>query len=187
MKCLTERAIELMWPGVPVTACASNCPAGLNTPAERSPASRTTVENATRIMVRACSSTTAISRSHITWLRIFWKSLFMMPAASYVSLQNEVAVRGDLAFEGRRHEGRRLVLDDHGRPRERGADLHGVAPDDRRGDELANLAIEYRLGALDRCGADRAGRLRWLGCFVLALADQHQHPGQRLDTEVRDR
>jgi hypothetical protein len=66
MNCFTERAIELMCPGVPVTACASSCPAGLNTPAERSPASRTTVLNATRIMVRACSSTTAISRSHIT-------------------------------------------------------------------------------------------------------------------------
>ena len=25
-KCLTDRAMELMWPGVPVTACASNSP-----------------------------------------------------------------------------------------------------------------------------------------------------------------
>ncbi len=66
MNCFTERAIELMCPGVPVTACARSCPDGLNTPAERSPASRTTVLNATRIMVRACSSTTAIKRSHIT-------------------------------------------------------------------------------------------------------------------------
>ena len=62
----TEAAMELMWPGVPVTAWASIRPCGSNTPAERSPASRVEVEKALRTNVRACSSTTAMSRCHIT-------------------------------------------------------------------------------------------------------------------------
>ena len=41
MKCFTDSAIELTWPGVPVTACASMRPFKSNTPAERSPHSRT--------------------------------------------------------------------------------------------------------------------------------------------------
>src|SRR4030081_148871 len=62
---MTAFAIELTWPGVPVTACASIRPSRSNTPAERSPASRTEVEKAVRIMVCACSSTTAMSRLHM--------------------------------------------------------------------------------------------------------------------------
>ena len=58
--------MELTWPGVPVTACASISPRALKTPALRSPASRTTVEKATRMSVRACSSTSEIRRSHMT-------------------------------------------------------------------------------------------------------------------------
>ena len=42
-------AIELMWPGVPVTACAIMLPRRSKTPAERSPDSRTTVVNDVRI------------------------------------------------------------------------------------------------------------------------------------------
>ena len=41
MKCLTDSAIELTWPGVPVTACASMRPVRSKMPADRSPASRT--------------------------------------------------------------------------------------------------------------------------------------------------
>ena len=63
MKCFTDSAIELTWPGVPVTACASIRPLRSNTPAERSPHSRTIGENAVRISTCACSSTTAISGS----------------------------------------------------------------------------------------------------------------------------
>ncbi len=57
--------MELTWPGVPVTAWASMRPSVSNTPAERSPASRTEVENAVRTKVCACSSTTAMSRLHM--------------------------------------------------------------------------------------------------------------------------
>ena len=65
MKCFTDSAIELTWPGVPVTACASMRPCRSNTPAERSPHSRTIGENAVRISTCACSSTTAMSRFHM--------------------------------------------------------------------------------------------------------------------------
>ena len=47
----TEAAMALTCPGVPVTAWASISPWVLNTPADRSPASRTTVEKAVRIKV----------------------------------------------------------------------------------------------------------------------------------------
>src|SRR6266851_7887723 len=57
--------MELTCPGVPVTAWASMRPSASNTPAERSPASRTDVENAVRTKVCACSSTTAMSRLHM--------------------------------------------------------------------------------------------------------------------------
>ena len=65
MKCLTNSAMELTWPGVPVTACASMRPFASKMPADRSPASRTIEENAVRSSVCACSSTTAISRFHM--------------------------------------------------------------------------------------------------------------------------
>src|SRR6476620_3031380 len=55
-------AIELMWPGVPVTAWAIMLPRRSKTPAERSPDSRTTVVKLVRIKAAACSLTTAISR-----------------------------------------------------------------------------------------------------------------------------
>lgn len=55
-------AIALMCPGVPVTACAIIFPRVSNTPAERSPDSRTMVVNEVRISAAACSLTTAISR-----------------------------------------------------------------------------------------------------------------------------
>ena len=61
----TEAAIAFTWPGVPVTAWASMRPERSKTPAERSPASRTGVENAVRTSVRACSSTTDSSRLHM--------------------------------------------------------------------------------------------------------------------------
>ena len=65
---MTARAIELTCPGVPVTACASMRPSRSNTPAERSPASRTEVLKAVRSIVCACSSTTAIRRLHMIWV-----------------------------------------------------------------------------------------------------------------------
>ena len=67
MKLPTAAAIAFTWPGVPVTACASILPCRSNTPADRSPDSRTEGEKAVRTSVSACSSTTAIRRFHITW------------------------------------------------------------------------------------------------------------------------
>src|SRR5262245_20035678 len=98
-----------------------------------------------------------------------------------------MAVRIDAAFEGRWHECRGLIHDDHGWPAERRAFLHGIAPYHRGSDELPDLAVEYRLAPLDRRGACCGSGERRLWRSLLALADQHQHPGQRLDSEVRDR
>ncbi|MEY9766647.1 hypothetical protein ABH988_007432 [Bradyrhizobium ottawaense] len=50
---------------MPVTACASIRPLRSNTPAERSPHSRTIGLKAVRSSTWACSSTTAISRCHM--------------------------------------------------------------------------------------------------------------------------
>ena len=72
---MTAAAIELTWPGVPVTACASMLPSRSNTPADRSPASRTGVEKAVRTRVCACSSTTAISRDHMICMWICDKAV----------------------------------------------------------------------------------------------------------------
>ena len=67
---LISEAIELTWPGVPVTACASIRPLRSKTPAERSPHSRTMELKAVRISACACSSTTEIRRFHMICMRI---------------------------------------------------------------------------------------------------------------------
>jgi hypothetical protein len=74
----TEAAMALTWPGVPVTAWASMRPSRSNTPAERSPASRTEVEKAVRIRVWACSSTTEISRFHMICMWICSRAEFLL-------------------------------------------------------------------------------------------------------------
>jgi hypothetical protein len=56
------RAMELMCPGVPVTAWATIQPRRSKTPADRSPASRTMDVNEVRMRAAACSLTTPISR-----------------------------------------------------------------------------------------------------------------------------
>ena len=61
-KCFMASAMELMWPGVPVTACATMKPRRSKTPAERSPASRTMEVNDVRMRAAACSLTTPTSR-----------------------------------------------------------------------------------------------------------------------------
>src|SRR5919108_117044 len=61
-KCRTARAMVLIWPGVPVTACASILPSGSKIPAERSPALRTTVVKEAFMRAVACSLTMEIKR-----------------------------------------------------------------------------------------------------------------------------
>ena len=60
--CFIASAIELMCPGVPVTACATMKPRRSKTPAERSPASRTIDVNEVRMSAAACSLTTPMRR-----------------------------------------------------------------------------------------------------------------------------
>src|SRR5271163_1349468 len=53
-------------------------PSRSNTPADRSPASRTVVENAVRTKVCACSSTTAINRLHMICMWICDNAVFAL-------------------------------------------------------------------------------------------------------------
>ena len=61
-KCFIASAMELMCPGVPVTAWATMKPRRSKTPAERSPASRTMEVKEVRTSAAACSLTTPMSR-----------------------------------------------------------------------------------------------------------------------------
>src|SRR3954469_23880536 len=94
-------AIELMWPGVPVTAWAIMLPRRSKTPAERSPDSRTTVVNEVRISAAACSLTTAIRRFQRTSRVIESMAIFAPLAVGAPGLESrrgayghEVRVRG---------------------------------------------------------------------------------------------
>ena len=120
MKCLTDSAIELTWPGVPVTACASIRPCGSKTPAERSPASRTIGENAVRSSTCACSSTTAISRFHMIWRCDIAAVLGLHSCAcAALSRQDQRAAGIDDSPSNRaEHERRRALLGDDRRARE---------------------------------------------------------------------
>ena len=69
-KCRTPVAIALMWPGVPVSDCATMKPRESKTPHARSSDSRTTVENAVRISAACCSFTIDTSRFASTSTRI---------------------------------------------------------------------------------------------------------------------
>src|SRR5881296_455033 len=98
-----------------------------------------------------------------------------------------MTVRIDAAREGGGHEGCGLILDDHSWSAKGRASLHGVAPDHCGSDELPKLAVEHRLRPFDRSGAGCSNGARRLWLSLLALADEHEHPGQRLDAKVRDR
>src|SRR6185312_10842938 len=112
----TAFAIEFTWPGVPVTACASMRPWRSNTPADRSPASRTEVLNAVRIMVCACSSTTAIKRFHMIWVWICASAALGRATMSGVPTgEFNIAKAVDNGVEGRRDDGGGVVLGDDGR------------------------------------------------------------------------
>src|SRR4051812_15244282 len=77
-----------------------------NTPAERSPASRTEVENAVRSIVCACSSTTAIRRLHMIWVWICANAAFGRATMAFIlSLraryeQRHCEERSDEAIQG---------------------------------------------------------------------------------------
>src|SRR5216684_7304613 len=101
-KCLTALAIELTWPGVPVTAWASMRPSASKTPAERSPASRTEVEKVVRTRVCACSSTTAMRRDHMICMWICARAEF----ALLITVMREANPRGGREQHGRVTHGR---------------------------------------------------------------------------------
>src|SRR4051812_24332532 len=110
-------AIELMWPGVPVTDCAIMFPAGSNTPADRSSDSRTIVVNDVRISAVACSLQIEIRRFQNTSSTIASSSGAALTVMRHPDDEvRELVDRSD----GRRpeHGGRLAFLDDR-RPRDR--------------------------------------------------------------------
>src|SRR5262245_51310429 len=141
MKCLTDSAIELTWPGVPVTACASIRPFRSKTPAERSPHSRTIGLNAVRNKTCACSSTTAISRCHM-----IWRSIRFAPFESLISCRlpfhDNAAGAVDMGVKARRHERGCFVFRDHGRTCDGRPRHHLVAAVQRNLHDVPRAAVE---------------------------------------------
>ena len=95
MKCWTASAMELTWPGVPVTAWASIRPLRSNTPAERSPHSRTIGLNAVLSNVCACSldDRDQAVPHHLPGYDIESVSLRHRPTPSNPSFQHDIASR----------------------------------------------------------------------------------------------
>src|SRR5262245_31862163 len=180
MKCLTDSAIELTWPGVPVTACASMRPCASKMPAERSPASRTIDEKAVRSRVCACSSTTASRRFHMICRSMSFGTLHMLGSSVCLRARRQdqslASIDGDV--EARRHVGRRAFLNDQRGPvnvhaRQQRAtleNLHDLAP--------AKAHIEYGTRAdRRRRRPPRNGRE---ACRQFALGGGEHHPAHDL-------
>src|SRR6185436_19520133 len=145
MKCLTDSAIELTWPGVPVTAWASMRPSRSNTPAERSPHSRTIGLKAVRIRVCACSSTTAIRRFHMICRSIRPTLLdWLMLPSRVLAVHDDTAGGIDMRGKTGRNVGRGLVFRDDRRPREGAARRQGLTAIDRDLGGAADAAVEHR-------------------------------------------
>src|SRR3954470_12243801 len=184
MKCLTDSAIELTWPGVPVTACASMRAYKSNTPAERSPHSRTIGLKAVRSSTWACSSTTAISRCHMICRSIrlvAWDWLI----SGRLPFHDDAAGTIDMRVEAVGDEGRGLVLGDHGRAGDGGPGGHLLAAIERDLDEVPGAAVielAVPCGLAGRLARDRRDRSR-----IARLGRDQHRPAQHLDRRARDR
>src|ERR1043165_9652689 len=162
-KCLPDSAIELTWPGVPVTAWASMRPSRSNTPAERSPHSRTIGLKAVRIRICACSTTTAISRFHVLCRSIRPTLLdWLMLSSRVLAVHDDTAGGIDMRGKTGRNVGRGLVFGDDRRPRKGAARRQGLAAIDRHLCGAAAAAVEHRPLA-DRLGRRHGGRRALLG------------------------
>src|SRR6266851_551672 len=176
--------MELTWPGVPVTAWASMRPSRSNTPAERSPHSRTIGLKAVRIRVCACSSTTAISRFHMICRSIRPTLLdWLIEGSSRVlAIHDDTAGCIDMRGKTGGNIGRGFVLGDDRRPGEDTAQWQRFAAVDRHVGRAATAAVEYRPLAErlwrrhDRC---RALQRRQLG-----LGRDLDRPTQDLDRGI---
>src|SRR5487761_171622 len=107
-KCFIDVASEFMWPGVPVTACASIRPLASKTAAERSPDSRTTEVNEVLISAAACSLATPINR----FQRI---SRLIGSICSSIDFNPDIAMPVDRAAPADADDRRRLRLLQDGR------------------------------------------------------------------------
>ena len=97
-----------------------------------------------------------------------------------------MTVGADPAVEALRHESRRLVLDDDGRPVEAGAGHEVRATDDIGLHAAPQGGIEDAAPRVDRRCRRRSLVHGELGLEPGRGASQHQRPGERLDSEVGD-
>src|SRR5580704_11403777 len=103
-------ASELMWPGVPVMACATMRASASNSAVARSPASRTTGLKAMRCSARACSLTVLIRLPHM-----IPRSMPSTSDLPMLSLGLEATVRMHAQAPAAEHEDRSLALLDDDR------------------------------------------------------------------------
>src|SRR6266849_8896722 len=173
-------AIELMWPGVPVTAWATISPRRSKTPAERSPASRTIDVNEVRWSASACSLTTPMSRfqqtSSVTGSKFMAR---LTPRASRLDHQRETRV--DAATSARADDRGRLALLDDGRSRELRAGRERVPVVDRRVHVRLGLGEPRAPRALQRAAYAAAGWCRRLHRHPRRRARRGDAPVQRLE------
>src|SRR6185369_15678094 len=101
-----------------------------NTPAERSPHSRTIGLKAVRSSTWACSSTTAISRCHMICRSIRLVGLDWLMSGR-LPFHDDAAGTIDMRIEAVGDEGRGLVLRDDGRAGDHGARCHLLAAIER--------------------------------------------------------
>src|SRR6185437_2723011 len=184
---MTAFAIELTWPGVPVTACASMRPWRSKTPADRSPASRTDVENAVRNMVCACSSTTAISRFHMIWVWICASAALgrATMTSNLAAGERNIAELVELRLEQRTDDSGGVVLGNHCRAGNLYARRQIAPPIDRHVLEFAALRIEQRT-VRARLRFARLYRHRFCELALRRRAHRH-HPAQDLDVDAGNR
>ncbi len=201
-KCPTLSIIELTWPGVPVTACASIRPCRSKMPADRSPASRTVVLKAVRIMVCACSSTTATSRFHMIWRWISASAAASLDSAACpwpwargtshplvghqrASSKFDVAPRVDAGLPARPDQRAGFILGDDRGTAQRGAPTERRTVEHRPVRTLRRGAVPHRPGVSGRGHPSRAGGWRRrFGRRVRPRRDQH---GEAHDLDVAAR
>src|SRR5260370_25413241 len=177
--------MEFTWPGVPVTAWASMRPCRSNTPADRSPHSRTIGLKAVRIRVCACSSTTAIRRFHMICrsIRPTLLDWLMRCSSRVLAIHDDTAGCIDMRGKTGGNIGRGFVLGDDGRPGEDTAWRQRVAAVERHVGRAAAAAVEYRPLAEGVCRRHR--RPGALQRPPPRLGRDLDRPAQALDCGIR--
>src|SRR4029453_3465736 len=103
-KCFMASAMELMWPGVPVTACATMKPRRSKTPADRSPAPRTMEAN--NVPMRAAAPPLTRPTTRLQQMSRVTGSIMSFPLSVWPA---SCAAAGDHGGLAERHDRTRLL------------------------------------------------------------------------------